>query len=85
LEFVRIPLPPAIRYDLLGQLQPLAQSSQHSQSHPQSGQPSQQSSEQQLPPSQQPPAAEVADGDAFAPARNKPETIAREPNNLVNI
>jgi hypothetical protein len=69
----------------LGQLQPLAQSSQQPQLQPQSGQPLQQSSEQQLPPSQQPPAADVADGDAFAPARNKPETIAREPNSLVNI
>jgi hypothetical protein len=85
LEFLRIPLPHAIRYDLLAQLQPLAQSSQQPQLQPQSGQPLQQSSEQQLPPSQQPPAAEVADSDALAPARNKPETIAREPNNLVNI
>ncbi|HEX2473337.1 MAG TPA: hypothetical protein VHK01_01245, partial [Lacipirellulaceae bacterium] len=60
-------------------------SSQQPQLQPQSGQPSQQSSEQQLPPSQQPPAADVTDGDAFAPARNKPETIAREPNNFVSI
>jgi hypothetical protein len=70
---------------LLGQLQPLVQSLQQPQSQPQSGQPLQQSSEQQLPPSQQPPAADVADGEAFAPARNKPETIARELNSLVNI
>jgi hypothetical protein len=69
----------------LGQLQPPSQLSQQPQLQPQLGQSLQQSSEQQLPPSQQPPAADVADGDAFAPARNKPETIAREPNNFVNI
>jgi hypothetical protein len=67
----------------LGQLQPLVQSSQQPQVQLQSGQPSQQSSEQQLPPSQQPPAPEV--GVALALLKNSPETIAREPNNLVSI
>jgi hypothetical protein len=67
----------------LGQLQPLAQSSQQPQSHSQLGQSLQQSSEQQPPASQQP-LADVEDA-ALAPLRNKPETIAREPNNLVNI
>jgi hypothetical protein len=70
-------------YELLGQLQPPAQSSQQPHSQPQSGQPSQQSSEQQLPPSQQPPAPEL--GVALAPLKNRPEAIAREPNNFVNI
>jgi hypothetical protein len=64
-------------------LQPSAQLSQQPQSQLQSGQFLQQSSEQQLPPSQQPPAPEV--GAALAPLKNRPETIAREPNNLVNI
>jgi hypothetical protein len=64
-------------------LQPFVQSSQQAHSQPQSGQPSQQSSEQQLPPSQQPPAPEV--GVALAALKSRPETIAREPNNLVNI
>jgi hypothetical protein len=67
----------------LGQLQPSSQLSQQPQSQLQSGQSLQQSSEQQLPPSQQPPAPEV--GVALAPLKNRPETIAREPNNLVNI
>jgi hypothetical protein len=69
---------------LLGQLQPLAQSTQQPQLQSQPGQSLQQSSEQQLPPSQQPPVAAAVE-DALAPARNKPETIAREPNNFVNI
>jgi hypothetical protein len=70
-------------YELLGHLQPSAQFSQQPQLQLHSGQFLQQSSEQQLPPSQQPPATEV--GVAPAPLKNKPETIAREPNILVNI
>jgi hypothetical protein len=72
------------RYDLLGQLQPSAQFSQQPHSQLQSGQPLQQSSEQQLPLSQQPPVDGV-DELALAPATNRPERIASEPNNLVNI
>jgi hypothetical protein len=68
---------------LFGQLQPSAQLSQQPHSQLQSGQPVQQSSEQQPSPQPQPPLPLA--GVALAPLRNKPETIAMEPNNLVNI